>query len=258
MRVVSLASGSKGNCLYIETNNTKILIDAGISFLAINTALLKLGTSTSDIDAIIISHEHSDHTKGLSTFVNKHKNISIYISRKSAEVLSKKIPNFKFEIFENIFEYNDIIIKPVQLPHDSVDCYGFVIKNERSSMGIFTDIGHMNSFILSQMKGLPLIYLESNYDEELLFNCNYPEMLKQRISSKNGHLSNVECAKTIEELVKSGTKQIVLSHISENSNSPEVAYFTSKNYLYSKGIVEGVNIRIDVALAKGPSTIFRL
>lgn len=259
MRVVSLASSSKGNCTYIETPSSKILIDIGIRLPALELALGKLGVDPSEIDAVVISHEHDDHIKGVPCFVKKYK-LPIYAYAKTVEFLNAKLKLDEqfIRTFTQDLEIGDMHILPVEVPHDSHSCYGFVVNCDKSTMAIVTDCGAMNERIIQALSGVPLVYLESNYDEELLMQCKYPYSIKMRIKSNHGHLSNIDCAKTIERLVMTGTRQIVLSHISENSNSPLIAYSTSKSYLMSRGIVEGVHVKIDVAKTVGPSTVFKL
>lgn len=259
MRMVSLASSSKGNCTYIETTCSKILIDMGIRLSALELALGKLGIDPSEIDAVIVSHEHDDHVKGIPCFVKKY-GVPVYAYAKTIEYLNDKLKLDEKYIhtFVRDFEIGDMHILPVELSHDSHSCHGFVVQCNQSAVAIVTDCGVVNERIISALSGVPLVYLESNYDEELLMQSKYPYSTKMRIKSNRGHLSNMECAKTIERLVATGTRQIVLSHISENSNSPMIAYSTNKSYLLSHGIVEGVNVKIDVAKTVGPSTVFRL
>lgn len=257
--MVSFASSSKGNCTYIETDNTKILIDIGIRLPALELALAKLGVEPGEIDGVVISHEHDDHIKGVSSFVKKY-GAPVYAYAKTVDFLNAKLKldHQSIKTFVQDFQIGDIHILPVEVPHDSHSCYGFVVNSDKSTAAIITDCGAMNERIVNALAGVPLVYLESNYDEELLMQCKYPYSIKMRIKSNHGHLSNIDCAKTIERLVLKGTRQIVLSHISENSNSPLIAYSTSKSYLLSRGIIEGVHVKIDVAKTVGPSTVFKL
>ena len=259
MRVVSLASSSKGNCTYIESGDGKILIDVGISLALVEKDLKLLHVDPLDINAIIVSHEHTDHIAGVGAFSLKYKT-PIYASNMQQDMLPSKLPGLsnKINYFTTDFVVNGLHIFPIEVPHDSVSCHGFVVSDGSASMGIVTDCGVMSERVISALASVPIVYLESNYDEELLMQSRYPYSTKMRIKSNRGHLSNIECAKTIERLVATGTRQVVLAHLSENSNSPEIAYSTSKSYLASRGITEGVHIRIDVAKKTGPSTVFKL
>ena len=259
MRMVSLASNSKGNCTYLETNESKILIDIGIPLVSVENALAILNINPAEITAIVVSHEHNDHIKGIPAFSNKYKT-PIYAYTRLINTLSKKFNGASrfLQPFESQpFFINDLQIIPVQVPHDSESCHGFVFSDNNTRSAIISDCGQMNERIFNTIKGCPIVFLESNFDDELLFKSMYPSTLKRRIKGNNGHLSNIDCAKTIEKLASTGTKQIVLIHLSENSNSPLIAYSTCKSYLLEKGIIEGTHIKIDVAKYIGPSTVFK-
>ena len=259
MRVVNLASSSKGNCTYVESGDGKILIDVGISVASVERGLKLLKVDPRDINAIVVSHEHTDHIFGVGSFSTKY-NTPIYANVMQQNILPSKINiNHKnINYFTTDFAINGLSVFPIELPHDSVSCHGFVVSDGSASMAIVTDCGTMSERIINALASVPLVYLESNYDEELLMQSRYPYSTKMRIKSNRGHLSNTECAKTIERLISTGTRQIVLSHISENSNSPTIAYSTCKSYLTSRGIIEGVHVRIDIAKKIGPSTVFKL
>lgn len=259
MRMVSLASSSKGNCTYIESGDGKILIDAGVSVAHIEKCLSMLKVNPQEINGIIVSHEHEDHIRGVGALSKKY-NIPIFCFVKLKDVLIAKCNGAGKNVreFTTDFSVNGLHIYPIEVPHDSTCCHGFVVNDGTASVAIVTDCGAMSDRIVDSLKGVPLVYLESNYDDELLMQSRYPYSTKMRIRSNRGHLSNMACAQTIEKLVSMGTRQVVLSHISENSNSPTIAYSTSKSYLMSKGIIEGVHVRIDIAKTMGPSTVFRL
>ncbi len=261
MRVCNLSSGSDGNCTYVETENIKILVDIGLSAKEIEKRLAYLGVEPKDISAILISHEHIDHIRGLDVFASKYKT-KVYVHAKGMGAVfakMKKLPAsqmFEFEDFE--FYIGDIMVDTVSLPHDSVYCSGYILSNSGRKISIITDLGHTSDVILNKISGSSLVYLESNYDDEMLEqNPYYPESLKARIFGKNGHLSNTDCAKACEFLIKTGTKQIMLSHLSQKNNTEKLAYFTVCSYLKSKGIVEGEGVRISVAKLV-PTAIFNL
>lgn len=259
MRLCNFASGSKGNCTYIETSESKILVDLGINLFYAESCLKEMGLSGRDIDAIVISHEHNDHTKGLQYFVRKYKT-PVYVHSSLYDYFYFQVKEVadNLHTFSDIFEINDLKIVPIDLPHDSIHCNGFKFVEKNAIASIITDCGHMTSTIYNTIKGSAMVYLESNYDEEMLYACKYPTWLKKRIASKTGHLSNEDCAKVIEQLALNGTRQIVLAHISENSNTPVLAYNTAKAYLTTKNIFEGIHIRIDVASQYTRDTIFKI
>lgn len=261
MRVCNLSSGSDGNITYIETQFAKVLVDCGLSCQEVVKRLSLLKVNPSDIDAIIISHEHSDHIKGIEVFAKKY-GTSIYAHTLNWKVLESrfiKINPAQFKVFDNSdFKIKDLYVSTVELPHDAKRCSGFSFYENEKKISIITDLGHTNSRILDHIKDSRLIFLESNHDETMLLNNpKYPATLKHRILGANGHLSNKACAKAICELAKYGKKQIMLSHLSTKNNSPELAYNTVKSILEENGFVEGVDVMIGVATIV-PTTIFNL
>lgn len=261
MRIVNLSSGSDGNLTYIETQSTKILVDAGLSCREIENRLALLNVKGDEINAILVTHEHCDHIKGLNNFASKFTT-RIYAHNDEWEILSSKLNKIKdsqkhfFNSFP--FDINDLHISAFKLPHDSVCCVGFTIENNNKKVSLLTDLGDIDTGILQNVLGSQLVYLEANHDIELLKNnINYPATLKQRILSKVGHLSNIASAEAISLLAQNGTRQIVLSHLSKENNDPILAYMTIKDYLLSKGIIEGENIKIDVATTK-PGKIYKI
>ncbi len=261
MRVCNLSSGSDGNLTYLETDNAKILIDIGLSCAETIKRLKLLNVQPQDIDAILITHEHSDHIKGLDIFASKYKT-KVYIHEKGMGAVyskMKKLPAMQMYAFGDFaFKIKDLIIDNVTLPHDAVHCSGYIFSNGQKKISIITDLGHTTNVILNKIRGSSLVYLESNHDEQILKNNpNYSASLKARILGKNGHLSNLACAQAVEYLAKTGTKQIMLSHISRHNNTESLAYNTVCSYLKTKGIIEGENIKISVASIY-PSAIFKL
>lgn len=260
MRVCNLASGSSGNCTYIETENTRILIDNGKPLSYIFDALNELKVDPATIDAILITHEHSDHIKGIEKFARTY-NTHVYAHYEISEIIRNQIhldPS-QFNFFDSDFHIGDLHIQPFPLPHDSKYCVGYRVSERDAVVSICTDLGHFGDDTFDAVKSSALIYLEANYDPEMLMSYpNYPPFLKRRINGPRGHLSNINCAKAIERLVKSGTRLVVLSHISEHSNTVNLAVSTIANYLESKNIIPNVNIRLDIAHHEHRGTIFRI
>ncbi len=259
MRVINLASGSKGNLTYIEDDNTKILVDMGLSCQETIRRLSLLGVTPDEIDGILVTHEHSDHIKGIDVFSKKY-NKPIFAHNEVWVGLNDQLKNVKDEnkkIFTGDFEFKELIVRPVEVPHD-VKCFGFSFEKGGKKVSLLTDLGHTNDRILQSIKGSQLVYLEANYDRQKLYqNDRYPLSLKRRIDGANGHLSNEASASAIEMLVQSGTRQIVLSHLSEENNSPDLAYEEICQILSKHGLFEGMDFKIDVATQK-PGVIFRL
>ena len=231
MKVVTLASGSKGNCTYLETTEAKILIDAGITVKQIELRLNLIGVKPDEIDAILITHEHSDHIKGVGLFARKHKT-DVYAHNYLFSVIQNKTgltTNEGLKFFESDFFIKDLTISSFEVPHDATHCVGYNFLNEGKKISIATDLGHTNSRIIEQLKDSTLVILEANYEEELLVaNSKYPPYLKNRIRGSRGHLSNLQAVDVIAELVNYNVKQIVLAHLSEENNAPEVAFNSIK------------------------------
>ena len=226
----SLYSGSSGNSLFVESENTKLLVDAGVSSKKIEEALANLEIDPTSIDGILITHEHLDHVQGLGTFAKKF-NLPVFVNEKTLDAMPKqkeKISEKNIKLF-NInekFEIGDIKVKPFSIPHDAANPCGFNIFKDDKKISIATDIGHMTNGILKNLEDSIFIMLESNYDPEVLKYSKYPYQLKTRIAGPDGHLSNELAGKTISYLLNSGLKQAVLGHLSKQSNFPELAYKT--------------------------------
>lgn len=226
----SLYSASSGNSLLVKTENTKVLIDAGVSSKKIESALLDLEINPSTLDGILITHEHSDHIQGLGTFAKKF-DLPVFVNKKTLDAMptqKEKISEKNIKLFniEEKFEIGDLEIKAFSIPHDAVDPCGFNISNNGKKISIATDIGHMNNNIFRNLEGSCFLMLESNYDPEVLKYSNYPYILKNRIAGPTGHLSNESAGKTICKLLNCGLKQALLGHLSKESNFPELAYKT--------------------------------
>lgn len=225
----SLYSGSTGNSSLIQTNNTKILIDAGESAKKISEALNSINIEPTNIDAILITHEHSDHIKGVGTFSKKY-NIPVYANAETwnsmysqREKMEEK--NIKYFEFAK-FNIGDLYILPFSIPHDAANPCGFNIFYKNKKISIATDIGHITTEIIDKLSNSSFILLEANYDSNVLKCSSYPYSLKQRISGPNGHLSNDVAGKTISYLAKHGLNTVMLGHLSKENNFPELAYKT--------------------------------
>ena len=232
----SLYSGSSGNSLLVQTENTNVLIDAGVSSKKIETALNKLDLNPEKIDGILITNEHSDHVQGLGTFAKKY-NLPVYVNQKTLDAMPKQKEKIEKNVnlikIEEKFEINDLQIKPFAIPHDAANPCGFNICKENNKISIATDIGHMTNGIIKNLEDSSFVLIEANYDPEVLMYSKYPYPLKNRIAGPTGHLSNQSAGKTISYLLKSGLKQAMLGHLSKESNFPELAYKTVMEELMS-------------------------
>ena len=219
-----------GNCLYVESENTKLLIDAGVSLKKIETGLETLNVSPSLLDGILVTHEHSDHIQSLGN-LSKKFNLPVYANSETFDAMPKQTDKIsteninKFKVTEK-FQIKDIEVDPFSIPHDAANPCGFNISNNSDKISIATDIGHMTNDILKQLEDSKFILLESNYDTEVLKYSKYPYLLKQRIAGPNGHLSNEVASKVINYLLQGNLKTAMLGHLSKESNFPELAYQT--------------------------------
>lgn len=258
LKFCSLYSGSTGNSLLVQNEKTNILFDAGVSAKKITEALTSLNVDPTNIDAIVVSHEHTDHVQGLGTFSKKF-DIPVFANEKTwnaMEIQKNKISDSNINTFSNDqeFKIKDIKILPFSTPHDAADPCGFNIYNQTQKISIATDLGHMTEEIMDYLKKSSFLMLESNYEPEVLKCCSYPFPLKSRIAGPNGHLSNNIAGKTIANLMDSGLKSVVLGHLSKESNFPELAYKTVLEEL-KKFDYDETSIQIGVANRFGPTSL---
>lgn len=239
-----LASGSKGNCTLVASENSKILIDAGLSGKATVSKLAELGIDISEIDAILITHEHTDHIRGLNTLAFKY-GIPVFANADTAKsiihILNDK-PSFKIFTTGETFEHKDLVIHPFSVQHDTVDPVMFTIKFDGIKLGFCTDLGFVTSLVRSSLMECDYLLLESNHDEALVHSCSRPMVYKQRVLGRSGHLSNSHCAKLISEVAHSGLKRVYLAHLSGECNTPETALSTVKTHLQSENILLDIHI----------------
>lgn len=229
MKVTNLSSGSKGNCTFVCTDKTKVLIDIGINYKLLSQSLAEIGEKPENIDAILITHEHSDHIAGLECFANKNKDVHIFAHNLVKEEILKKSPALSQNVFitfeyGNNFSVGDFSVHPMENFHDSKSCASFILSAGGGALGVCTDLGIITDNQVDMLSRCKVVYIECNHDINMLANCRYPKILKTRISGKFGHLSNDQCATACVKFAQNQTKVIVLSHISENSNTPEIAY----------------------------------
>ena len=227
MKVSVLSSGSKGNTTYIESDNTKILIDIGNTSKYVKEKLEDFGVKPEEIDAILITHTHIDHIKGLKVFIKKY-NVPIYIT----DIMHKSLDYVeKYNLITDDFDIKDIHITTIKTSHDTDDSRGYIISNNNSSIVYITDTGYINEKYFKLLNNKDIYIMESNYDVEMLLNGNYPFQLRQRINSPKGHLSNYDSSKYLSTFIGDKTKYILLAHLSEENNTEELAYETLVNRL---------------------------
>jgi len=223
--VCILASGSKGNAIFISSGDTSLLIDAGLSGIEIERRLRSRGLDPKNIDAILVSHEHSDHIQGVGVLSRRFK-LPVYINSKTRRSAVSQLGNlFDFKKFEcgSMFTINDLSIHPFSISHDAQDPCGFTINQNGTKIGIATDLGIATSMVKAHLQGCTLLILEANHDEKMLINGPYPWPIKQRIKSRTGHLSNEASKTLLNELQHDGLKHVMLAHLSETNNTPQKA-----------------------------------
>lgn len=243
---LSLVSGSSGNCTLVSDGKTTLLADCGLSCKCLEAALLKVGISPCDIDGLLITHEHTDHIKGAGVVSRKY-NLPIFATAKTHECMEiGKIDekNIKYISPDIDFEIGTIGIKPFSIPHDAANPVGYNFFFGSKKLSLATDIGRMNDYIFEHLKGSIAVLLESNHDLAMLKFGRYPQVLKKRILGDLGHLSNEDAAKTVLELVKLGTQHIMLGHLSNENNTPRLAYTQTTNLL----LENGVDLKKDAAI----------
>lgn len=234
-----LASGSKGNCIYVGTNQTKILIDAGISARALEKRLNEINVDLTDIDAILITHEHMDHILGLKMLALK-MGIPILANHETAkgivQTLGGECPKFKIFSTGESFEFADIEVHPFSIPHDTLDPVGFTMRIDNLKIGFCADIGFATSLVQHQLSHCDYLYLEANHQISMVHASSRPMIYKQRVLSKSGHLSNGESGNLLVNVYSPKLKHVHLAHLSSECNSPEVALTTIREILQKNGI----------------------
>ena len=232
MRLCSIASGSSGNCIYVGSNKTNLLIDTGISGKKVEFGLNSLDLTTKDLDGIFVTHEHSDHIKGLGVIARKCV-VPIYATPGTIKAMEEsgslgKLPEGIFHEIQGDKEYQigDLTVHPFHISHDAAEPVGYRVNQGEHSVGIATDMGVYDEYIVDNLKGLDALLLEANHDVNMLQVGSYPYYLKRRILGERGHLSNETAGKLLCRLLHDGMKDILLGHLSKENNYEALAYET--------------------------------
>jgi len=241
MKLCSIASGSSGNCIYVGSDQTNLLIDVGISGKRIESGLRSIDIAPDAVDAILITHEHSDHVMGLGVMARKHQ-IPIYATAETINAILHmnnvgKIPEKLFHYVkpDEVFEIKDIEVNPFSTSHDASNPVCYTMQSGGHKVGIATDLGKYDDYIISKLEGSELLLLEANHDVNMLMVGSYPYYLKQRILGDRGHLSNETSADLISKLLHEKLQYIFLAHLSKENNYAELAYETVRSELTSRG-----------------------
>ncbi|NTW71632.1 MAG: MBL fold metallo-hydrolase [Eubacteriaceae bacterium] len=260
MRFCSLYSGSSGNCLYVEGSYGKILVDAGLSGIKISSALKEIDVSIQEVNGILITHDHSDHIKGAGILSRKY-NIPLYLNEGTWNIIKDQVGKVKDEnvkIFDSSksFDIEDLHIKPFPINHDASEPVGFAVYCEKNKVSIVTDTGTVDEVIYSHVMESDLLVMESNHDVNMLMAGRYPYFLKKRIQGDLGHLSNECAAEIIVSLAEQGLNRVVLAHLSDENNFPQLALETTMNQLRANKMED--EISVEVASRYTRSNIYNL
>lgn len=239
LEITILASGSSGNAALVRTETASFLVDAGLTTKELTLRLASCGVEPRDLCAILVTHEHGDHTKGLAQWSKKHAT-PIYCNRQTAAVLRDKVIDFTgWKIFESgsDFTLEGSTIRSFLIPHDAVEPVGFVIRERTHSFGFLTDLGHATTLVTESLRGVDGLLIEANYDDQLLENdTKRPWSIKQRIQSRHGHLSNTAAAGTVSRIRHDGLAHLLLGHLSRDCNSEELALTAMQTVLGQSAI----------------------
>jgi phosphoribosyl 1,2-cyclic phosphodiesterase len=224
-----LGSGSSGNCAYLETDETRLLIDAGLSAKQIRTRLLSIGRTPENLTGILITHEHSDHIQGLAVLATR-LSVPIYCNRLTKEAIEQVVEApVRCNIFSTgaTFDVNDVRVDTFSVPHDAYDPVGFLLHTAAGKIGFLTDLGHATKLVIERVRTSNVLVLEANHDLKLLQeDTRRPWSIKQRILSRHGHLSNAAAADAAEQIASSDLRHLYLGHLSGDCNRPEIAFQT--------------------------------
>ncbi len=239
LSICVLASGSSGNCIYIASDTTRILVDAGTSCRRIEQALAGLGVPLKTLNAVCITHEHSDHT-GAVALLHRRGGLPLYANTGTLEAIRRGVrsaADMVWNVFSTgqVFRVGDLSILPFSVPHDSYDPVGFVVSDGERRIGIATDIGMPTTLVRERLHNCHVLAIEANHDEQMLRDAARPWSLKQRIAGCQGHLSNRQAGELLADLVGPDTRAVLLVHLSAECNKPDLALRTVRDILARAG-----------------------
>ncbi len=246
---LSLVSGSSGNASLVKNENTTILIDCGLSAKRLCTLLDEININPTEIDAILITHEHSDHITGAGV-MSRRFDIPVYATKNTHQSMNiGPIKEYNTKIIDSgcEFEIGNFLINPFSISHDAADPVCYSLSDDKEKYSVLTDTGIVSQEILKSVAGSDYIMLEANHDVDMLMYGDYPFSLKKRIASDKGHMSNDYAAQCAIKLIENNTKNIMLSHLSNNNNTPEIAYKTIESVLLKNGVDVSKDIKLTVA-----------
>ncbi len=262
IKFCSLSSGSSGNCQYIETKTSKIIVDAGFSGKRIEGLLSSIGACASDLDGIFVTHEHLDHIRGVGVLSRRY-NIPIYANGKTWLGMEDKIGKVTsentqvFSTGENL-EIKDLTIHPIKIFHDALEPVGYVIYYKNKKISIVTDTGRVDQLMKDKIKDSDLYLMEANHDVDMLWQGSYPLFLKQRVLSSKGHLSNVEASHALGDVISARGEIVLLGHLSGENNLPRLAQETVEASMINKGIDMKKDLIVDLTYRDRVSKVYSL
>ncbi len=243
MELCSIASGSSGNCICVGTADSHLLVDAGISGKRIETGLNSAGLKTSEMEAVLVTHEHIDHIAGLGVIARRY-GLPIYGTKATLDAVlcAKSVGKIDESLLHPVipgqdFQIGDMTVHPLSISHDAADPVAYIMKTDSQKIGVITDLGKYDDFIIEELQNLDILLLEANHDVRMLQTGSYPYPLKQRILGDRGHLSNVLSGQLLGRLLHDRFKAVVLGHLSKENNYAELAYET---------------VRLEVSMGENP------
>lgn len=251
-----LASGSKGNSIFIASHSKKLLVDAGLSAKALDEKLSHVGSSLSHIDAILITHEHIDHIQALSVIARKYE-IPVFANSDTAlAILEQSDRPIPFKIFTTgeTFTFGDIEIHPFSIQHDTLDPVAFTLTFADTKLGICTDLGFATTLVKNRLSNCDYLYVEANHEESMVHSSNRAESVKARILSRQGHLSNAQCADLLREVAHPDLRHIYLAHLSSECNHPNHAFSAAEQAIQECKLSVPISIALQHQVS--PSVVF--
>lgn len=247
MKLQSIASGSSGNCIYVETKKNRILVDAGHSGRQIEMYMKMANLNIKDIDALFVTHEHGDHIKGVGVLSRRY-HIPVFANKGTWNAIGRrcgKITEANRQVFKTgeAFSFHGTKVVPFRIHHDAKDPVGFTFEDETGKIALLTDTGFVDERMMDTIKDSDIYYLEANHDVDMLLEGPYPELLKQRILSELGHLSNLQCADVLTEIFN-GFEKVYLAHMSAENNDTTLCLETVRNVLFNRGFagLDGISV----------------
>ena len=265
LKFISFGSGSSGNCYYLATATDALIIDIGVGLRTLKKHCKDYGISLSSVKSLLITHDHADHVKSVGS-VSRDFSLQVFSTHQVHVGINKnycvrnKISPDLVRIIEkgNTFKLGDFTITSFGVPHDSSDNVGYLIEAEGVVFCLMTDVGHLTDKMREMIGQANYLVIEANYDEEMLKTGHYPEHLKVRIMSGEGHMENSKCAVAIAENATERLKHVWLCHLSEENNHPELARKTVETILRSHGVIPGKDVELEVLKRKTPTGIYEL